>query len=410
MRSGRGVDFAVDEFETVHDFRFAPPLGQPGAERKPALPRRPQRHALFQRARDEEDVPHVRVKVAHEFLNALARRAVAVTEIVRHGRLQVLAQHVERTVDVVMQFRPRAQQKIIGRLQLPALGFADKFLLLQFAQRARAVFEKRHPQQVLEIAQAAAAVFDVRLLHAGRVAELGAPRRLVFQPHRNVFVLETGDAFVDERFLEPGEQRLLADDEPRFDERRFRLHVRVRHIHAIVNAPHRVSDLQADVPQRIQHAVNQPGQIRQRFARRNLAVVQKHEVNVAVRVQLAAAVTANRHQRQRRKFLLRPRRQAALGRFPEMPQQRVEHRRAALANLTPASARTVQQFEPVRLHLEKTLVARELFRRVGVQRQRQMLLGVSFDFFEQILHRRTRCGQNELNASRRRNELFWSWS
>ena len=104
------------------DSRFAPPPGQPGAQRKPARRRRQQRHALFQRARDEEDVPHVRVEVAHEFLDAFARRAVAVAEIVRHGGLQVLAQHVERTVDVVVQFRPRAQQKIIGGLQLPALG------------------------------------------------------------------------------------------------------------------------------------------------------------------------------------------------------------------------------------------------------------------------------------------------
>ena len=126
----------------------------------------------------------------------------------RHGGLQVLAQHVERTVDVVMQFRPRAQQKIVGGLQLPALGFADKFLLLQFAQRARTVFEERHPQQVLEIAQAAAAVFDVRFLHARGIAVLGPPRRLVFQPHRDVFFLEADDAFGNQRFLEFGEQRL----------------------------------------------------------------------------------------------------------------------------------------------------------------------------------------------------------
>ena len=197
----------------------------------------------------------------------------------------------------------------------------------------------------------------------------------------------------------------LADDEPRFDERRFRLHVGVRHVHAIVNAPHRVSDLQANVPQRIQHAVNQPGQIWQRFARRNLAVVQEHEVNVAVRVQLAAAVTADRDQRQRRKFLLRLRRQAALGRFPKMLQQRVEHRRAAPANLAPAAAGTVQQFEPVRLHLEKSLVARELFRRVGFRRQGQTFPGVRFDFFEQILHERINCGQNISKASHRRDTM-----
>ena len=45
--------------------------------------------------------------------------------------------------------------------------------------------------------------------------------------------------------------------------------------------------------------------------RRDLAVVQKHEVNVAVRVQFRAAITADGHQRQRREFLLRLRRQAA---------------------------------------------------------------------------------------------------
>ena len=105
--------------------------------------------------------------------------------------------------------------------------------------------------------------------------------------------------------LEFFEQRLVADNQPRLDERGFGLHVGVGHLHAIVNAAHRVADLQADVPQRIQHAVNQLGQIGQRLARRDLAVVQKHEINVAVRIQFRAAITADGHQRQRRKFLLR---------------------------------------------------------------------------------------------------------
>ena len=49
----------------------------------------------------------------------------------------------------------------------------------------------------------------------------------------------------------------------------------------------------------------------QRLARGDLAVVQKHEVNVAVRIQFRAAITADGDQRQRRKFLLRLGRQAA---------------------------------------------------------------------------------------------------
>ena len=109
-----------------------------------------------------------------------------------------------------MQFGPHAQQKIVGGLELLALGLADKFLLLQFPQRARAVFEERHPQQVLEIAQAAAAVLDVRLLHAGRIAVFGVPRRLVFQPRGDVFFLEPADAFGHDRFLEFFEKRLAA--------------------------------------------------------------------------------------------------------------------------------------------------------------------------------------------------------
>ncbi len=93
--AGRGVDFAVDEFEAVHGFRFAAFRAATRAA-KACLERRDERHALFQRARDEENVPHVRVKVAHEFLDALARRTVAVAERVRHGGLQVFPQHVER--------------------------------------------------------------------------------------------------------------------------------------------------------------------------------------------------------------------------------------------------------------------------------------------------------------------------
>ena len=101
-----------------------------------------------------------------------------------------------------MQFRPHPQQEIVGGLELLALGPGDEFALLQILQRAGGVFEKGHPEQVLEVAQAAAAVFDVRFLHAGRVAELAPPRRLVLQPHRDVFFLETHDALAHERLLE----------------------------------------------------------------------------------------------------------------------------------------------------------------------------------------------------------------
>ena len=98
-----------------------------------------------------------------------------VAEIVGDGGLEVLAQHVHRAVGVVVHLGADAQQEVVGRFQLLALALADEVVRLQVLERAGAVFEERHPEQVLEVAQAAAAVLEIGLLHAGRVAELGAP-------------------------------------------------------------------------------------------------------------------------------------------------------------------------------------------------------------------------------------------
>ena len=71
---GRGANFPVPKQKTVHRLHRPGAFGQPGAQRsQPVLRRREQGHALFQRARDEKNVPHVRVEVAHEFFDAPAR-------------------------------------------------------------------------------------------------------------------------------------------------------------------------------------------------------------------------------------------------------------------------------------------------------------------------------------------------
>ncbi len=67
-------------------------------------------------------------------------------------------------------------------------------------------------------------------------------------------------------------------------------------------------------------------------------------------------------------------------------QQGIQNGRPPLAKLPPRRAGAMQQLQPVRFHLEKVLVARELFRRGGVGRERQPRRGDGFDFFEQVLH------------------------
>ena len=194
---GGGVDFTVDELEAVHGLVGG--LAAPPGSKAESLPgqrqadeaagRRQQRQPLLEGARDQVDIARVAVDVAHEAFDALAGGAFAVAEVVGDGGLEVLAQHVHGAVGVVMHLRADTQQEVVGGFQLLALALADEVVCLQVLERAGAVLEEGHPEQVLVVAQAAAAVLEVGLLHGGRVAELGAPRGLVVDAHGDVFRL-----------------------------------------------------------------------------------------------------------------------------------------------------------------------------------------------------------------------------
>ena len=71
-----------------------------------------------------------------------------------------------------------------------------------------------------------------------------------------------------------------------------------------------------------------------------------------------------------------------------MPQQRVKNSRPRLADFPAIRIAAMQDFQAVRLDLEKRFVAREFFRRGGVGRKGQAHLGGGLDFFEQVLHGR----------------------
>jgi len=69
--------------------------------------------------------------------------------------------------------------------------------------------------------------------------------------------------------------------------------------------------------------------------------VQKHEINVAVRVEFGAPETANGHQRNRRKFRVHFSGQFFNNGLPELLQQSVQDGRAGSANPPPAAAGAV---------------------------------------------------------------------
>ena len=218
---------------------------------QPSFRVRQEGQALLEGAGDQVNVAHVAVEVSHEGLEAPDRRTVRVAEMVRHGRLEAFDQHVRRAVDVVVQFVADPQQKIVGGFELFALAVADQPPFFKFRKRTGPVFEKRHPDQVLEIAQAAAAVLDVRLLHRGRIAELRPPRFLVRQPRLDIVILESAHASRQHHRFHSLEHLLVTGDEPRLDQGGLRLHVAVGDFDAFVHRSHRVAHLQSDVPKRV---------------------------------------------------------------------------------------------------------------------------------------------------------------
>jgi hypothetical protein len=140
------------------------------------------------------DVAHVRVNVAHELFDAFDGGTISVTELRGDRRLDGFGEDIDRPIDLVMKFVAGAQQVIVGRFELFAFAFADHFPDLKVFQGERPVFEKSHPEQVLVIAQPAAAVLDIGLLHAGGIAVFGAACGLILQPGCIVSIFITANA------------------------------------------------------------------------------------------------------------------------------------------------------------------------------------------------------------------------
>ena len=196
---GGGADLPVDELETIDGLRrrFLERGGNETpepAEVGKQLCFRQQSQPLLQRARNEKNIAHVIVQIAHELLDPLAGRAVGITKVGGHRRLERLGQRVRGKSwrrRLVMHLIADTEEEVVGSFELLAFGGVDEFPLLHLLHCSRAILEKRHPVQVLHIAQASASILDVRLLHGGGVAVLAAPFGLIGHSRRDVIVHES---------------------------------------------------------------------------------------------------------------------------------------------------------------------------------------------------------------------------
>ncbi len=127
----------------------------------------------------------------------------------------------------VVQLGADAQEVIVGAIELAALAFVEQLFFDQAGRGLDALLEEGDPEQVLVVAQAAAAVLDVRLLHVDGVAEFLVALGLVADTVLDVLVLVADHAALDELAAKFLEKLLVAGDEAGLEQRGLGKHVGV---------------------------------------------------------------------------------------------------------------------------------------------------------------------------------------
>ena len=214
-------------------------------------------------------------------------------------------------------------------------------LLGQFVEARDAEPDPGHPEGILVIAEAADAVLDVGFLQKDCVPMLAAAAALVGEPGGDVglgvglqVVLAVG---VGEILVEG----LGARDEAGLEERRLGLDLAVSLGEHLVQGAGGVTDLQLQVPKRVEDAVGEvflePGQFRGFL---HLGI-EEHHVHVAQRAEFGPAIAAERDQADRHRRFAVLQAPAGEGGGKKGNEQTVHATGQGLANLAAGFTRLV---------------------------------------------------------------------
>jgi hypothetical protein len=192
-----------------------------------------------------------------------------------------------------MQVAAHRPKEVLALDEEVVFGAAENALLYQFDPVGDPVEILGDPEQRLQVAQPALAVLDVRFDEIARFAHPLVAGIALRKLGVDEFRRAAGNDFLVEALLHFVEQRFLAIQETRVEDRRADRRVRVRKPDALVDGTRRVADRQAQVPQHVEDVF---GEL---FAERRLLVGQhEQEVDIGARRQRAASVAADRDQRQ----------------------------------------------------------------------------------------------------------------
>ena len=192
----------------------------------------------------------------HEALDSRQARALAIAEFGGHLALQVERQPLFGATGDAVHQPAHPPQEILGPLECGKLLHGKKAGPDELFGILDPVSVFGDPEQGVEVTQATLAILDVRLDHVARrtsTADAGFAfdKFGVHEIRRRVL-----DDFEVKPSAEVIEQRRVAADEPRFQQRGADGHVSPRLTHAVIDRARGMPNFQFQIPQRVKNALH----------------------------------------------------------------------------------------------------------------------------------------------------------
>ena len=307
--------------------------------------------AHHEAARELGELGGAPVVVAHEQLGGEQPVARRRPQRLRQVVLQVEREQVALAPGGEVGLVAHPQQEVVGAARGLVLALRDPARGLEPGQPARPQACVRHPEHAVQLAQAALALLDVRLLDADGALVLRLAL-LVLAAHR--LEERLARAPVGQQRVHRREQLLqqlvAARHQPRLGERGARVQVLARHGHALLRRAEAVADRQPRVPEQHQDLLDE-----RRDRSDRAAPVQEQQVDVGVRRELGPAVAAERDHRAAAQ-LARGRRPRRLGReLAGADHDLVDLVSPRRGDLDAAQPHPVPHAQPVGLELQEAL-------------------------------------------------------
>ena len=227
--------------------------------------------------------------VLHEALDRAQAGMALIAEPLGHQLLHVEAEPFLGPAGQEMQLATHRPEEALAAAEAPIFVAVEHAGLDELSLGLVGIEMLGEPMQRVQVAQAAFAVLDVGLDQIARRTGAGMADILLGELRLDEGARIAFQHLLAEAMLEIGEQRRVAQDQPRIEQRGADGHVGMAEAHALIDIARGVADLEAEIPEQIEHVFGDalaPGGL--------LVGKQEQQVDVGARREQPAPIAALR--------------------------------------------------------------------------------------------------------------------